>query len=91
MHSFLYNCFGAYCEQCNICKRATQVRQLSKFHYRLVYNALNAVIQCMCTKILEVMKHILQSDGYNSISLILAVTIYNTYSTLIEYSGSYTE
>ena len=54
MHAWLFIYFGAYYEQCNICKRATQVWQLSKFRYRLVYKYSNTLY--MCAKTLEAMK-----------------------------------
>ena len=75
MHRFL--CFGAYCEQCNICKRETQVRQLSKFHYRLVR---------MCTKTLKAKTH----NGYTIIDLKYFLLL-QFIIPILEYSSSYAE
>ena len=51
MHAWSFVYFGAYYEHCNICKRATQVRELGKFSYRKYSNTLY-----MYAKTLEAMK-----------------------------------
>ena len=54
MHAWLFILEHIVNSVRNICKRATQVRQLSNFRYRLVYKCSNTLY--MYTKTLEPMK-----------------------------------